>query len=143
MGLWGWVHFAHAEWVAQFEILIEEDLDPVGAFGFKPDVHEELDRGGVGLGSRQLDRDILALDERGVIRFKDAAALNKIAFAATPAVDDAEPLRGGGEAGRTHHIEKAYENEFPVTLLPDIITNQARLQIRYHDSPLGCLHRRP
>lgn len=125
--------FTEGDGVPDAQLIIEEDFDPVGAFGFEGGIEEDLDAGGGLFGGGEFQGDIAALGDGASIGGGDARFLNKFAFAAAPAVDDAELGEAGGEILDGETIKEANEDKFPIAFLSDIVADDGRLKIGEHD----------
>jgi len=123
-------HQTGPEWIAQFQLPVEQDLRPVDARILELDIHEDLDTGRGGGVVGELDGDRFALGQDGeTVRLQQAALLGEFAIPAAPAVHHAEALERGRVLRHGDRVEDADDNEFAVAFLADVIADKTGLQI--------------
>ena len=118
---------------ADFDVVVEEDFDPVGAGGLEFDVHEEFDVGGRGFGVGQADGNGAGFGDDGLeVGGDEAGALVEFAFAGAPAGGDEKAVLPEGELRGAQGVEEADEDEFAGFFLADVVAEEGGLEVGEH-----------
>ena len=117
--------------IADFEVALDQDFDPIHARLGKSDVDEHLDAGGRGFRRSELNLNVFSFGEHGVlIGVHNPRALREGSVSTAPPGDEAELSECAGKLFGVNGVKQSDEHEFAVALLTDIVADETGLEIR-------------